>query len=96
MGTKEAFVKRQHDEVRATLEALKGHRDTATERLKQEPDDDELRDLVVDTEEGIGILEPVLADFEREGVDPEELVKYAQVIQDWQEREAEIAKKFER
>ena len=93
---KNDFVEQQMNEVKATLEALKQHHATATEELKQEPEDDAMRDVLEDCEEGITALEPVLADFSREGVDPEELVKYAATIEEWQEAEAEIAKQLEK
>ena len=88
--TKNTFVQRQKDELVATLNALRKHAETMEERIIQEPDDDALRDYLEDAEEGIEALEPMLADFEREGVDPEELIGYAQTLEEWQEKEKEI------
>lgn len=88
---KAEFVKRQQDEVRETLESLKKHAGVIDERLIKEPDDDQLQDYQEDVAEGIEALTPILADFEAQGVDPDELVKYAEEIEEWQDKEAEIA-----
>ncbi len=91
MENKNSFVQRQLDEVKTTLVALRKHADMMEERIVQEPEDDKLRDYLEDAEEGIEALEPILADFEREGVDPEELIDYAKTIEEWQEKEKEIS-----
>ena len=91
MENKRSFVARETGEVRETLQNLKKHADAIEERLVKEPDDDKLQDFLEDAEEGVEALEPILADFEAEGVDPEELVKYAEDLEEWQEKEAEIA-----
>lgn len=87
-------MERQQGEVRETLERLRTHAQTLEERLGQEPDDDAARDMLEDAENGIEVLEPILADFEKAGVDPEELIAYAQTIEDWQRREGEISEKL--
>jgi hypothetical protein len=91
MENKKSFVAREAGEVRETLQNLKKHADTIEERLVKEPEDDRLQDFLEDAQEGIEALEPILADFEADGVDPEELVKYAEDLEEWQEKETEIA-----
>jgi hypothetical protein len=84
-------LKHEKEDVAELLANLKKHADTIDERLTQEPSDDKLQDFLEDAQEGIDALEPILADFEAEGVDPEELVKYAEDLEAWQEKETEIA-----
>lgn len=86
------FIKRQHDEVRETLDKLRDHA-AAFEEKVQEGDMEKWQPWLDEAQEGVAALEPVLADFDNAGVDPEELVQYAQVIEDWQMKEAELAKK---
>lgn len=94
MATRSEFVERQMDEVKETFEALKRHRDAIEEELKTAPEGDELRDILEDVEEGIVALEPIMADFQNQAVDSEELIKYAQTIEDWQAREKEISEQL--
>ncbi len=88
------FLTKQHDEVRATLERLREHALAFEEKLQEGGEAEEWQPLVDAAKEGVAALEPVLADFDNTGVDPEELVQYAQTIEYWQEREAEFAKKL--
>ena len=88
---KSEFMKHEAEDVMELLTNLKAHRDALTEELKQQPDDDTLRDALEDVEEGIEALEPVMADYARDGVDAEELAKYAEMLTDWHEKEQEIA-----
>lgn len=90
MENKNSFVERQMNEVRETLANLKKHVETIEERLIKEPDDDKLQDYLEDAQEGVEALTPILTDFEVQGVDPEELIKYAGDIESWQTKEAEI------
>ncbi len=88
------FVQRQHDEVRETLLKLREHAAAFEGKVPGAEDLEEWQSSLDETRSGIATLEPILADFEAVGVDPEELVRYAQTIEDWQMREAELAKKL--
>lgn len=87
------FVQRQHDEVRDTLEKLREHVLAFEEKLQEGGEAEEWQPLHDEAASGVAALEPVLADFDNADVDPEELVEHAQVIEDWQLKEAELAKK---
>lgn len=88
------FIQRQHGEVRETLERLREHALGFEEKLQEGGEAEEWQPLVEEAKAGVAALEPVLADFDNVGVDPEELVQYAQTIEHWQTREAELAKKL--
>ena len=88
---KQQFEKHEQEDVRQLIADLTGQRDAIEEELKQQPDDDALRDALEDCEEGLEALAPVLLDYERAGVDSEELVKYAEMLSDWHEKSGEIA-----
>lgn len=88
------FLQRQHDEVRDTLEKLRAHAPALEEKLQETGDTETWQPLVDEARAGIAALEPVLADFDNAGVDPEELIQYAQTIEHWQMREAEFAQKL--
>ncbi len=88
------FVQRQHDEVRDTLEKLRQHVPGFEEKLQEGGEAEEWQPLLDEARAGVAALEPVLADFDNAGVDPEELVQYAQTIEDWQQREIELAKQL--
>ena len=94
MSTRNAFVQRQHDEVRDTLEKLRQHVMGFEEKLQEGGEAEEWQPLLDSAKAGVAALEPVLADFDNAGVDPEELVQYAQTIENWQMKEAELAKKL--
>jgi hypothetical protein len=94
MSTRNAFVQRQHDEAKETLEKLRGHVTAIEEKLQEGGEAEEWLPLLDEARKGVAELEPVLADFDDAGVDPEELVQYAQVIEDWQMKEAELSKKL--
>jgi hypothetical protein len=94
MGTRSEFVQRQHDEVRETLDKLRQLTLAFEEKLQEGGEAEEWQPLLDDAKAGVAALEPVLADFDNVGVDPEELVQYAQTIEDWQMKEAELAKKL--
>lgn len=94
MSTRNAFVQRQHDEVRDTLEKLRQHVMSFEEKLQEGGEAEEWQPLLDDAKSGVAALEPVLADFDNAGVDPEELVQYAQTIEEWQMKEADLAKKL--
>ena len=87
------FVQRQHDEVRDTLEKLREHVMAFEEKLQEGGEAEEWQPLVDEAKSGVAALEPVLEDYDNAGVDPEELIQYAQVIEDWQMKEAELSKK---
>ncbi len=88
------FLNRQHDEVRETLERLRGHALAFEEKLQEGEEAEEWQPLADEAKAGVAALEPVLADFDNVGVDPEELIQYAQTIEHWQMREAEFSKKL--
>ena len=92
MGTRTEFIQRQHEEVRETLERLREHAMAFEEKMQEGEDAEEWQPLADEAKEGVVALEPVLADFDNAGVDPEELIQYAQTIEHWQMREAEFAK----
>lgn len=94
MSTRSAFVQRQHDEARETLEKLRQHVMAFEEKLQEGGEAEEWQPLLDSAKAGAAALEPVLADFDNAGVDPEELVQYAQIIEDWQMKEAELAGKL--
>jgi hypothetical protein len=91
---KSEFVERQHDEVRDTLEKLREHAAAFEEKLQESGKVEVWQPLVDRARAGIAALEPVLADYDNAGVDPEELIQYAQVIEDWILKEAELAKEL--
>lgn len=94
MATREEFIQRQHKEVKETLEKLHKHQAALIEKLKDDENNDDLKSLLGEAEMGVQALVPVLSDFEADGVDPEELIKYAQTIEDWQIKERELAEKL--
>lgn len=94
MGTRDAFIQRQHDEVRDTLEKLRQHVMGFEEKLQEGEEAETWQPLLDAAREGVAALEPVLADFDNAGVDAEELIGYAQTIEEWQMKEAELAKKL--
>ena len=94
MATRNQFVERQHDEVRETLDRLRKHLAVCEERLQEDPESENCADLVETAREGIAALEPVLAEFDNADVSPDELVNYAQTIEDWQAKEAEISSRL--
>jgi hypothetical protein len=87
------FVQHQHDEVRDTLEKLREHVMAFEEKLQEGEEAEEWQPLLDEARDGVKALEPVLEDYDNAGVDPEELIQYAQVIEDWQMKEAELSKK---
>lgn len=88
------FVQRQHDEVRDTLEKLREHVMAFEEKLQEGGETEEWQPLLDEARAGVSALEPVLEDFDNAGVDPDELIQYAQVIEEWQMKEAELAKRI--
>ncbi len=94
MATRNQFVERQHDEVRETLDHLRKHLAVCEERLQEDPESADCADLIETVREGIVALEPVLAEFDNADVSPDELVNYAQTIEDWQAKEAEISSRL--
>lgn len=94
MGTREKFITRQHKEARETLDWLLKIQADLTERIGARPDDAKLKEWLGEAELGVRALEPIVADFDREGVDPEELIGYAQTIEDWERRTADLAKRI--
>jgi len=94
MSTRNAFVQRQHDEARETLDKLRQLVPAFEEKLQEGGEAEKWQSLVDDAKSGVAALEPVLADFDDAGVDPEELVQYAQIIEDWQMKTEELAKKL--
>jgi hypothetical protein len=91
MATKEEFIKRQHDEVRETLGKLHAHQEDIAERLASAPDDEKLKALLGEAELGVRALEPVFDEFERDDVEPHEMVDFTSTIDEWQEKEREIS-----
>lgn len=94
MGTRAEFIQRQHDEVKTTLGKLRDHLALCEEKLQEDAENEEMAAMAAQAREGIAALEPILADFDDAGVDPEELIKYARDIEEWQAKEAELAKKL--
>ncbi len=94
MTTKAEFMESERSRLSELIERLKGHRYAIEERLKQQPEDDEIRDLLEDAEEGIEALEPILAESQKDSVDPDAMVQYAKTIEEWEEKEAEIAERL--
>ncbi len=94
MTTRNDLVTRMHEEVRDALEKLREHAMAFEEKLQEGGEAEEWQPYVEDARAGVAALEPVLADFDNAGVDPEELVQYASTIEHWQEREAEFSKKL--
>lgn len=94
MSTRNAFVQRQHDEAKETLEKLRQHVMGFEEKLQEGEEAEEWQPLLDDAKAGVAALEPVLADFDNAGVDSEELIQYAQTIEEWQMKEADLAKKL--
>lgn len=90
MATRNEFVERQHDEVRETLDRLRKHLAVCEERLQEDPESAECSEMVETVREGIAALEPVMNEFDNADVSPEELINYAQTIEDWQAKESEI------
>ncbi len=79
-----------HEEVKELSDRFQAHRASAEERLKQEPSDDEMRDVLEDAEEALEALENLLA------VDDEDLAKYDDQLSDLAERETALADRLER
>lgn len=94
MTTRSEFVQRQHDEVRDTLEKLREHALAFEEKIQEGGEAEEWQPLVDEARAGVMALEPVLEDYDNAGVDPEELIQYAQIIEEWQSKEADLAKKI--
>lgn len=94
MTTKSDFIKRQHDEVRETLDKLRAHQEDIAERLASEPENEDMKSLLGEAELGVRALEPVFDEFERADVEPEEMVDFTSVIDEWQEKERELSKKL--
>ena len=94
MSNQKEFIQRQHDEVKETLDRLREHQSDVEERLQSDPDSEKLKELLAESKEGIETLEPVLEEFDRADVDPEELINFSQTIEDWQIKEKEIASKL--
>lgn len=94
MATRTEFIQRQHDEAKATLEQLRNHLTLCEEKLQEVPEDEEMAAMAEQAREGVAVLEPILADFDDAGVDPEELIKYAQDIEHWQAKAVELAGKL--
>lgn len=94
MTTRNEFVQRQHDEVRATLDKLREHVMAFEEKIQEGGEAEEWQPLLDEARSGVTALEPVLEDFDNAGVDSEEIIQYAQLIEDWQMKEAEFAKKL--
>lgn len=94
MATRQEFIQRQHDEVKTTLANLHKHQAALLEKLKGNEENEELKALLGEAEMGVQALTPVLADFDKDGVDPEELIGYAQTIEDWQIKEKALAEKL--
>jgi len=94
MSTKADFIKRQHDEVRETLDRLREHQEDLAERLSSEPENEDLKALLGEAELGVRALEPVFDEFERADVEPEEMVDYTTTIDEWQEREKDLANRL--
>jgi len=95
MSTRDAFVQRQHDEVRETLDKLRQLALAFEEKLQEGGEVEEWQPLADAARAGIAALEPILADFDDAGVDPEELIQYAQTIEEWQMKEQELAKRIQ-
>lgn len=79
-----------HEEIKELSDRYAAHRDAIEERLKQEPSDDEMRDLLEDAEEAIETLAPLL------GVDDEDLGKYEDSLAELAEKERSLAERLER
>ena len=94
MATRAEFIKRQHDEVRETLKKLNGFQSDLAERIEKDPDNSELKEWMGEAEMGVRALEPVMDEFDRDDVDPDELIKFAQTIEDWQIKAKELGKKL--
>ena len=87
------FVQRERDDLEALLEKLREHVMAFEEKLQEGGEAEEWQPPLDEARAGVAALEPVLEDYENAGVDPEELVQYAEVIGDWRMKEAELAKK---
>lgn len=94
MGGKEAFIRRQHDEVRETLDRLRQHQEDIAERLNSSPDDEDLKSLLGEAELGVRALEPVFEEFENADVESHEMVDFTSTIDEWQEREKALTDKL--
>lgn len=79
-----------HEEVKELFDRFGVHREALEERLKQEPADDEMRDLLDDVEETLETLTPLLA------VEDEDLDKYEDQLADLTEKESALAARLER
>lgn len=88
------FTQRQHDEVRVTLDKLREHAAAFEEKIQEGADAEKWQPSLAEAKAGVAALEPILADFDNVGVDSEELVQYAQTIENWQMKEAELADKL--
>ena len=89
---KAEFVQRQHDEVRDLLGKLRAHADAFQEKLQETGKPETWQPLIEEAKAGVAALEPVLADYDNAGVDPEELIQYASTIEDWRMKEEELSK----
>ena len=94
MTTRSEFVQRQHDEVRDMLDKLREHALAFEEKLQEGGEAEDWQPLIDEARAGVSVLEPVLEDYDNAGVDSEELIQYAQTIEIWQAKEAELAKKL--
>jgi len=94
MATRQEFIQRQHNEVKETLEKLHKHQAALVERLEGDDENEDLKALLGEAELGVQALAPVLAEFDRDDVTPEELIQFAQTIEDWQIKEKALAEKL--
>lgn len=94
MATREEFIERQHSEVRATLENLHKHQAALIDSLVGDENNEELKALLGEAEIGVQALVPILSEFDRDDVDPNELIRFAQAIEDWQIKEKQLAEKL--
>jgi hypothetical protein len=94
MTTKNEFIARQHDEVKSTLEKLNEHRALLEEKVQEDPENKKWPGLLAEAAAGVAALEPIMSEFDRADVDPEELIAYSQKIEDWQAKEKELAAKL--
>jgi cell fate (sporulation/competence/biofilm development) regulator YmcA (YheA/YmcA/DUF963 family) len=88
------FTQLQHEEVREMLEKLREHALAFEEKLQEGGEAEEWQPLIDEARAGVTALEPVLEDYDNAGVDSEELIQYAQTIEDWRSKEAELSKKI--
>ena len=79
---RDEFSRRQHDQVRETLEKLREHMMAFEEKLQEGGEAEEWQPLLDEARAGVSALEPVLEDYDNAGVDSEELIQYAQAIEE--------------